>query len=394
MLDSIFIGMAGLTSYSRGLKTISNNVTNLNTPGFKTSHLQFADMFYQGDQAGSGERSQGQGVSTFGSTLSFVAGDFRSTGNPLDIAIDGRGFFVLRDSNGNLTYTKAGQFEFDDKGILVNRLGGEKVLAFGTDGSLQEISLKGLDTNKPQATTSVAFKGNLSSADTEHILNNVVVYDNAGAEHNLQVTFNGKTEDIASGEVKWDLTIKEGGTTLATGPIKFKNSVPMLGNDSLSLTFNPVGVASSTAVFKLGMDVTGYSLGTDSSLVLGTKDGYAVGKLVGQSFDEEGHLVVSYSNGQTAKPFQVALARLSSLDSLEQIGGNQFKAKNADLVSYGVAGAGQEAIRTGAVEISNVDLSQEFSDLILMQRGYQASSQMVSAANELIQQLFEMKGRG
>ena len=87
MLDSIFIGMAGLGAYSKGLKVISNNVTNLNTPGFKSSQLQFADLFYQGSQNGEGSGRYGHGVGTFGTTLNFKAGDFRSTGNDLDMAI-------------------------------------------------------------------------------------------------------------------------------------------------------------------------------------------------------------------------------------------------------------------------------------------------------------------
>ncbi|SMC27673.1 flagellar hook protein FlgE [Andreprevotia lacus DSM 23236] len=393
MLGTIYIGMSGLDSYSRGLKTISNNVTNLNTPGFKTGHLQFTDMFYQGEDANTGTHQHAQGVSTLNTSLNFAAGDFRNTGNPLDVAIDGRGFFVLRDEHGNITYTKAGQFEFNDQGILVNRVGGEKVMGFGSNGQLQEISLAGVNSSKPKASASVVFKGNLSSGDSDHTINNVSVFDNAGKEHVLKILFNNKVEDAATGEVKWDVTISEDGASPTTGNVKFKNSLPVIGSDSVSMTFSPVGVTASTVVFKLGSDVTGYSLGADSSLAVNTKDGYGVGTVTGQSFDEEGKLVLKYSNGQTDKPFQLAMARFDSFDSLQQIGNNQFSIADLDQVRYGVAGKGQETIKTSSVEISNVDLSQEFSDLILMQRGYQASSQMVSAANEMIQQLLEMKGR-
>ncbi|MGQ5524417.1 flagellar hook protein FlgE [Chitinimonas sp. PSY-7] len=392
MIDTVFIGMSGLTSYSKGLKAISNNVTNLNTPGFKTSQLQFTDLFYQGSQNGTGAGRFGNGVGTNGTSLNFLPGDFRSTGNELDVAINGQGFFVLRDEQDNLRYTKAGQFEFNSNGVLVNRNGGERVMAYEA-GNLREITLQGMQSNPPKASTEIVLKGNLSPEGTQHTINNVAVFDSAGKQHNLTLAFSDKKQDAVTGETNWTVTVKEGAATLTSGNYKFKNSLAVGGSDSLNFSFTPVGAPASNVTVKLGPNVQAFNLGTTSSLEVESKDGYGLGTLTKQSFDDEGRLVLSYSNLQSDKRYQLATARFSNLDSLEQIGNNQFQTKDTNAVSYAVASKGQDAIRSRAVEISNVDLSQEFSDLILNQRGYQASSQIVSTANEMIQELFEMKGR-
>ena len=122
MLDSIYIGMSGLTSFSKGLSNISNNVANLNTPGFKGSELGFADLFYRYQYSGSGNQDglpyqQGDGVKTGSTSLKFTQGDFRQTGNDLDVAVDGQGFFILV-KDGKTFYTRAGQFKIDDSALV------------------------------------------------------------------------------------------------------------------------------------------------------------------------------------------------------------------------------------------------------------------------------------
>ncbi|WP_171014122.1 flagellar hook-basal body complex protein [Chitinivorax sp. B] len=393
MIDTIFIGMSGLSSYSRGLKVISNNVTNLNTPGFKSSQLQFADLFYQGSQQGLGEGRLGHGVGTFGTNLNFKTGDIRSTGNGLDLAVDGQGFFVLKDEKDKLTYTKAGQFDFNTDGVLVSRNGGEKVMALSEGGRLDEIRLDGKRTNPPKASTKVTLSGNLNPSSTAYTMENVGVFDSAGQQHQLKLAFTKGTSSSPLDPVTWTVVATEGATTVASGSFKMKDSKPMAGADTIDLTFTPAGAAATTAVLALGADVRGDALGTTSTLTVSQKDGYASGSMIKQTFDAEGRLVLSYSNGQTDKPFQLALAHVSDISELVQEGSNQFTVKNQNALSYHVAGNGKDRVIGGSVEVSNVDLSQEFSDLILNQRGYQASSQMVSTANEMIQQLFDMKGR-
>ncbi|MBB5020300.1 flagellar hook protein FlgE [Chitinivorax tropicus] len=391
MIDTIFIGMSGLSSYSRGLKVISNNVTNLNTPGFKSSQLQFADLFYQGSQQGLGEGRTGHGVGTFGTNLNFKTGDIRSTGNELDLAVDGQGFFVLKDAKDKLIYTKAGQFDFNADGVLVSRNGGERVMALAEGGRLDEIRLDGKRTNPPQASTKLVLSGNLNPSSTTYTMENVGVFDSAGQQHQLKLTFT-KEANNTSDPITWTVVATEGSATVASGSFKIKDLKPMAGADTIDLKFTPAGAVPSTAVLTLGPDVRGDVLGATSSLSISQKDGFASGSLIKRTFDADGKLVLTYSNGQTDKPFQLALAEVSDTRELVQEGANQFLIKNQNALSYHIAGNGKDRIIGGSVEVSNVDLSQEFSDLILNQRGYQASSQMVSTANEMIQQLFDMKG--
>src|SRR3954469_4746544 len=163
MLDSIYIGMTGLQGYSQGLRVIANNTANINTPGFKSSSLQFADMFYSNSSGGSGTMQVGYGLNTAGTALNFEQGELRQTGNSLDLAIDGQGLFTVKDSSGNLHYTRAGQFSFNADGVLVSRIDGSKVMGLDANGALHEISTRGTAVTQGKATTTVKFSGNVSS---------------------------------------------------------------------------------------------------------------------------------------------------------------------------------------------------------------------------------------
>ena len=162
MIESIYVGMTGLSSFSRGLRVIANNTANLNTPGFKGSSLRFADAFYSGGSYSGRQFGQlGYGVSTTGTTLSFKPGELRQTGNSLDLAINGEGLFTLRGEDGKITYTRAGQFQFNSDGILVSQGTGEKVLGVGPNGGLTEITINDLRTDAGKKTTTVKIKAEL-----------------------------------------------------------------------------------------------------------------------------------------------------------------------------------------------------------------------------------------
>ena len=396
MLDSIYIGMTGLMGYSRGLKVISNNVANLNTPGFKSSHLQFADLFYSsGDsQSGGGvavKRNMGLGLNTLSTSLNMRQGEFRQTGNSLDVAVDGDGMFVLRDSEGALRYTRAGQFDFDADGVLVSRTDGSKVMALDDEGRLSEIKLEGLRNNPAKATTSINFQGNLSNDDVDHVLGDVKVFDSLGGQHTLKVTF---TNQAPTTPGSWTVTVAEGTTTIATGTVSFAAGQPVPGSSTLNFTYSPPGVPPLALTLDLAKDVTSFAAGTTSTLTMGTQDGFASGGLTSVAFDASGRLKLKYANGQTIDGVRLALARADTSDALEPMGGNVFMTKNSGAVHIGAAGTGAFGkVSAGLVELSNVDLSEEFSDLIITQRGYQAASQIVSTANEMIQVVFDMKSR-
>jgi flagellar hook protein FlgE len=189
MLDSIYIGMTGLQGYSQGLRVIANNTANINTPGFKSSSLQFADMFYSNSNggAGSGTMQVGYGLNTAGTVLNFEQGELRQTGNSLDLAIDGQGLFTVQDSSGNLHYTRAGQFSFNADGVLVSRVDGSKVMGLDANSAMHEITISGLSTAQGKATTTMQFAGNLSSTATDATVGSVKVVDSVGGEHLLSV---------------------------------------------------------------------------------------------------------------------------------------------------------------------------------------------------------------
>jgi flagellar hook protein FlgE len=390
MLSSIYIGMSGLQGYSQGLRVIANNTANINTPGFKSSSLQFADMFYTSGNSGSGTMQVGYGLNTAGTVLNFEQGELRQTGNNLDLAIDGQGLFTVRDSAGNTHYTRAGQFTFNADGVLVSRVDASEVMGQDSNGAIGPISIAGLSTIEGKATTMVAFSGNLSSTATEQTIGSVKVIDSLGGEHLLTVKL---TNESATTPGAWKVELMDGTTVVGTGEIIFENGRPQVGHSIVNLTYSPSGLPAIPLTLDFSKDVTSFASGNLSTLTFASQDGYTPGALSGVSFDGLGTLVLTYSNGQTVKGARLSLGRFDSLEAVAANGNNQFDATNSLAWHTGLAGGGGFGlVRSGMVELSNVDLSQEFSDLVIMQRGYQASSQVISTANDMLQELFQMKG--
>jgi flagellar hook protein FlgE len=392
MLESINIGMTGLLGYSKGLRVIANNTANINTPGYKGSSLQFADMFASSQPGlGSGSMKIGYGVGTNGTTINFKQGELRQTGNSLDLAVDGQGLFTVKDGQGNVHYTRAGQFEFDTDGILVSRGDGSKVMGQGADGSTGEISIAGQRMTAGKATTLAKFSGNISSTGTTATVGSVKVFDAVGGEHLLSVKLTNTDAALAG---SWSVELLEGTTTVGTGQIVFAAGKPVAGKGKVNLNYTPAGLTSIPLTLDFETDVTSFASGTTSTVAFASQDGFGPGSLSDVSFDANGVLQLKYSNGQTKTGAQLQLGRFESLEAVTPVGDGQFDATDQLAWRVGVAGTGAfGAVRSGVVEASNVDLSQEFSDLVIMQRGYQASSQVIGTANDMLQELFSMKAR-
>jgi flagellar hook protein FlgE len=392
MFDSIHVGLSGLDTYSKGLNVISNNVANLNTTGFKSSQLQFADLYYKdgGAELGSGARQQiGGGVRTAGTFLNFQQGEARRTGGDLDLLIDGPGFFILRE-DGAQSYTRAGQFEFDREGFLVDKTTGARVAGV-QDGQLQDISITGMRASPPKATTRIKFTGNLSTGATQHVITPVTLFDAGGAATTVRLVFDNTN---ATTRGSWKVTATNAaGNTVGSGEIRFNNGAPQSGFESMQLSFTSEQGEPLSAALDFAVDTTSFG-GTTSTLAVASQDGYGAGSLVKSSFDAEGFFVTSYSNGQTEKHGRLALASFSNLDGLEQAGNNRFVQRFGEPPQVGHPG--EQAfgkVTAGSIESSNVDLSQQFSEMIITQRGYQASSQVITTANEMIQQLMDLRGK-
>jgi flagellar hook protein FlgE len=391
MIDSIAIAETGLQGYEQALQTISNNTANMNTPGFKGATLQFSDLADGTSTTNGGGGANfghpGLGLNTLGTSLDFAQGQFQSTGNPLDLAVNGEGYFTLQDAQGNVRYTKDGQFKFDDSGHLVSSTTGEQVMALGTNGALAPISIADQKTSPPQATTKLSFSGILSSTATSDTISNVTVIDASGTSHALTVTLT----PVSGSPGQWSVTLLDGSTTVGTSTLAFNGGQPVSGSDVLSFSYKPGGGAAMPLTLDFSNNVTSFDTGSSSSLALSSHDGYGVGQLTSETFDDTGTLVLAYSNGQTVQKQQLALAQFGSQDSVVALGNNEFRAKGAQGWQLGVAGSKPfGSIASSEIEGSNVDLSREFSNLVIMQRGYQACSQVVSTASDMLTALFGM----
>jgi len=406
MLGSVYNGMSGLLAFSKGLDTISSNISNMNTPGFKSSELQFLDVFYQSQfsskQNGEVATSQsGGGVTTGGTNTRFNQGELRATGQDLDVAIDGSGFFVIRKDNQTL-YTRAGQLAFDDDGFLVSRQNGARIAALDDGGNLLDINVDDFLTIAQSPTSEVTFRGILSTGtqnnngDPVHEVTGVNVIDALGEDRELRVEF--ELLDITN--LEWGVEVFDGETSIATGAVRYQPSGdPLEGENTFTFTLEAEDGTESEVTINMGEPnsvaaSSSSSFGTTSTLSVNEVDGFSAGSLVSTTINAEGILVSEYSNGETNEHAQLAIATFLQLQDLEQQSGSVFVANEDIQPTIGVANEqGVGAIRSRTVELSNVELTQQFGDLIIVQRGYQASSQILTVSNEMLQQLIEMRGR-
>lgn len=399
MLGSIFVSLSGMQAYSHGMKTISQNVANLDTLGYKASTLSFSDVFsdpsaslgYAGSQSG----SSGNGVKYNKETIDFTPGTLQQTGGALDLAIDGNGFLVVQDEHGDTFFAKTGQFSVDSKGYVVDRAG-SRLTVLNASNQPEVINITSQKTYSPVATKTVTFGQNLSSSATTADVPNITVYDSNGAAHTWDVSLAKDTSSPSSGTtVNWTATIKdETGATIGTGTLTFNGGVGVPGSSSVVVNTTPSG-ADAMAVSLDFANVSNFSAGTTNTLQASKVDGNAIGTLSSVTVNSQGEAVLNYSNSQTKVLGSLAMATFEDQQKLVRVGQGLFKNAPKNTVRYSASGAqGMGSLQTGQVEASNVDLTAEFGNLILIQRGFDASSQVVSATNDMIQQLFGMRGHG
>lgn len=402
MLGSIYIGLSGLTAYSKGLQTISNNVTNLNTPGFKATSFNFADSFSYGGLGSSFSRyvsgqQTGAGVRYGAEMIDFKQGDLRQSNGDLDLAIQGSGLLVLLNGE-RVYYTRTGQFTVDKNGFISDAATGYRLGVLNASGQAAGVSVDANRTNAPVATTRITFDGNLSSSATSAVnVADVAVYDSRGTKHVWKVSFE-KVGATAPGE--WNVTITdETGaviTNTTTPPVlKFIGSSVDPTTTTLTIATTPLGADPLSVTLDFSGDVDSFSSGTLSTLRAASVDGRALGTLTSVTIEDTGELKLTYSNQQTELLGFVAIADVRDPQRLERIGAGLFRDKGG--AGIRLLGSGQDGLGTlvsRQIEASNVDLSQQFGDLILVQRGFQASSQVISISNDMIQQLFGIRGQG
>lgn len=395
MLGSIYTGLSGMNAYSRGLQTISNNVANLNTPGFKASGTAFSDVYSYGGGGlsyGSGTQDDeaGNGVRFVEARIDFHQGDLRQSGGDLDLAIQGAGFLVLLKDD-RIAYARTGQFAVDTDGFIAQQVGGYRLGVLNDEGRAVALNVDAKRTSKPVVTTSATFADNLSASATTATVSDIAVFDALGGKHVWSARFDKSTS--ATGE--WTVTVTDDqGAKVGTQTLKFIGSTVDPATAKLTFEATVAGTDKLPVLFDLN-GVTSFSAGTMSSIRASKVDGNASGALTTVTLTDEGMIKLSYSNGKSETLGAVALADFRDQQELRRIGDGLYEHHGTGerrLTASAVEGAGRIVARQQ--EAANVDLSSEFGNLILIQRGFQASSQVVSVTYDMIQQLFGIRGQG
>jgi flagellar hook protein FlgE len=416
MLRSLYSGISGLHAHQQMMDVTGNNIANVNTVGYKASSVQFQDTLSQmlgaagapqNGQGGTNPAQVGLGVKNSGIISNFAQGSQETTGRSGDMMIQGDGFFVTRSGN-EMMYTRAGSFTFDANGLLVSA-SGEPVQGWTAKDGIVNSAAKPDDirmplgsTIEPKATEKITLKGNLSS-DAIPDPNNppvgdykttipVKVYDSQGATHTVtaELTRSANVNTTPSSST-WDIQLMDD----STPPVAIPSS-------SGSLVFDkglPTATSAPDGIMTIGdykvdvSDITSYSGLTDGRVF--DTDGQAAGALTSLSYSvsDTGQIVGVYSNGRKEVLGQVAMATFKNPTGLERVGDSSFRASvNSGYAQVGVPGsAGMGSVVSGALEMSNVDLAQEFTNLVIAQRGFQANSRVITTSDELLQELVSMK---
>ncbi|WP_109807741.1 flagellar hook protein FlgE [Sphingosinithalassobacter portus] len=392
MFGAIYIGLSGMNAYSKGLQQISNNVTNLNSSGFKGSTVSFRN-YYSGGQSGvnySGDPTGGNGVTLANSRLDFSSGDLQTTNSSLDLAVRGNGFLVLLDGD-KVFYTRTGSFEVDQQGYIVHAETGYRLATLNSAGRAVSLSIDPQRTNPPEATTKIRFADYLSSSATDpYSVSDLTVWDSSGGSHDWTITFTRNTD--AEGNA-WTVAVTdEDGTQVATSEFSFGTDGVI---DPERSTLSIVDADSGIELTLDFSDVSSFSAGEVSTLRVAEIDGFGVGTVTGLVVNADGEIELSYSNEQTSILGALALADFRDPQALSQMDGGIFEQTHAtERLLLASTDPRMGDVLSNRLEASNVDLSAQFGDLIMVQRGFQASSQIVSVANDMIQQLFGIRGQG
>ena len=404
ILTSLFTAVSGLNTYGNAMSVIGNNIANVGTAGFKSSRASFADLVSASIGGGGTTGQVGLGVFLNNVQTSFTQGSLSNTGNTLDLAIDGNGFFNLRDAAGTSSYSRAGQFQVNNLGEIVDPSGrflqGYQASATGVIlGTVGNITLS-TGTIAPQATSTAAVEANLNAASTVpatafnaadattyNFSNGMTIYDSLGAQHQLRLYY------VKSAANTWNLHSQiDGGATTAQTNLVFNTSGVLTGGGAQTFSLPITGGAATP--LSVAMDFSNITqFGSASSLTEQTQNGFTAGSFQSLSIDGEGRVVAQFTNGQTRTLSQIVLSRFTNPNGLTRSGENGF----AETIDSGAPldgaptnnGLGRLIPQT--IEQSNVDLGKEFVDMIITQRAFQANSRAITTSDEMLQELVNLK---
>ena len=407
-MGSFSIALTGLRAQSAALNTIGNNLANLNTTAFKKQTTTFADLFYQQTgTSGSGDAlQQGLGTRVSSTQSSFGQGGLQTTGNSTDVAVQGNGFFVV--SNGGVQeLTRAGNFQISNSGALTTTEG-KAVMGYlasngvvGAASPLGGLSLPIGETQAAKATSQFSLTANLNSGAAVGTLYQtaVTVYDSLGTSHVAAASFTKTGTNAWSYSLSLPTGDATGTPVSNSGTLQFDSagkltapSANVQGITFPGLTDGAADLNMQWSLYDVNGNATLSQTSGASSASATVQDGYASGSYQGFTVDTSGVVSAQFSNGQTTKVGQLAVASVTNLQGLQRTGDNGYLATAASgQATVGVAGlGGRGTIEDSTLEGSNVDIATEFSDLIVAQRAFEANSKTVTTFDTVTQETINL----
>lgn len=426
VLSSMWTGITGLQAQGEALGVTADNVANSSTVGFKASRAEFADVMSRSLKGIDGGNQMGRGTRIQSITPIMSQGNLDNTERSTDLAVNGNGFFTLKGTEGT-TYTRDGSFKFDKAGLLVNS-SGQRVQGYQADEK-GKIENKINDIKFPRAlvnaseTKELKLDLNLDARNeansktfdpkdpykTSHYSTAVEIYDSQGNKHLLNMFFN-KGEDrtwtfrgLVDGKEVSDASEGQDLAQVIEGKLQFTEDGKLQSQEVTNSALNFKGGAKQDQQIKLnfgddiasggkGIDGT-KQFGKDSDVISWSQDGYSAGTVTGLSFNDEGVLTASYSNGQVLDLAQIALAKFEAPEALFKVGGNMFKeSRDSGAAAVGAPRmAGRGSVMSKSLERSTVDLASEFVNMITQQRAFQANSKTITTSDELLNEVIQLK---
>jgi flagellar hook protein FlgE len=406
---SFNVALTGLNAANQDLSVTANNLANTSTVGFKGSRAEFANLF-SSTQSGVSTTAVGNGVSVQEVAQQFSQGDIETTGNNLDLAISGNGFFTV-SNNGALEYTRDGEFQVNSSGDVVTA-GGANLqvyppLANGgyNTGGLANLSLNSGES-APSATTTASLTANLpadatipadaatfspTDANSYNNTTSMTVYDSLGAAHTASLYFTKTSTNT------WTANLYVDGNSVGTQELDYNSAGALTAPPGGTATF-PYTAAEglSTGANDMSMtfnfsNVTQY--GNNFGVTAVQQNGYTTGLLTGISIDDTGVVQAQYTNGNSVNLGQVAMANFANPQGLEQLGDNNWASTNSsgEAVQGVAGGSGFGSIASGSLEESNVDTTTSLVDMITAQRAFQANAQMIQTEDQITQTIIGIR---
>lgn len=409
MFTSLSTALSALSATSTAIDVVANNLANLNTLGFKTSDVSFHDLLTQSMGAGSGHTQIGFGVGSPTTQFKFSQGALQTTSAPLDVAIEGDGFFIVQTAAGATDYSRAGNFQIDSKGLLTTATGDNVqgwTLTNGvlnTNAPIGNIGVPASSAAAPVPTNSFSLDMNLNAAaasgSTDATFStSIQVYDSLGNAHAVTATF---TKDPAT-LGQWNYSVSVPNSDVTSPPAApLTGSVTFDSNGKLATPaptdppplFQVQGLADGASDLNLSWSmyngttprITQFAQASAVSAV--SQNGSAAAQLVTVGLSTGGTIVAKYSNGQQSVIGQLAMATVRNPQSLIAEGNNSYGVSAlTSLPAVGIPGTGgRGSVTAGAIESSNVDIAREFTNLIVFQRAYQANAKVVTTVDTLSQ---------